>query len=87
MTKTFVLKTGPVLLRNIIGPVFNTTSDQLLTQHFLFCLFFLACFLAETPTLMVFQQNMQSLKQHKKETKTLFVSTPVLTALVKMSVF
>ena len=30
---------------------------------------------------------MQKLKKHKKEKKTLFVSTPVLTALVKMSFF
>ena len=30
---------------------------------------------------------MQNLKKHKKEKKTLFVSTPVLTALVKMSFF
>ena len=30
---------------------------------------------------------MPNLKKHKKEKKTLFVSTPVLTALVKMSFF
>ena len=30
---------------------------------------------------------MQNLKKHQKEKKTLFVSTPVLTALVKMSFF
>ena len=30
---------------------------------------------------------MQNLKKHKKEKKTLFVSTPVLTPLVKMSFF
>ena len=30
---------------------------------------------------------MQNWKKHKKETKTLFVNTTVLTAFVKMSVF
>ena len=30
---------------------------------------------------------MQNLKKHKKKKKTLFVSTPVLTALVPMSFF
>ena len=36
---------------------------------------------------MVFSAKMQILKEHKKEKKTLFVNTTVLTALVKMSVF
>ena len=38
------------------------------------------------PLFLRFQQEMQSLKTPQKE-KTQFVSTPVLTALVKMSVF
>ena len=29
-----VLKTGPMLLHNILGPVFNTTLDQFLTHLF-----------------------------------------------------
>ena len=43
--------------------------------------------MAETPIFIVFSAKMQNLKKHKKEKKTLFVSTPVLTALVKMSFF
>ena len=52
-----------------------------------FCVFFLF-FWPKPLFLLCFQQNMQNLKKHKKEKKkTLFVSTPVLTALVKMSFF
>ena len=29
-----VLKTGPILLRNILGPVFNASLDQFLTLGF-----------------------------------------------------
>ena len=36
-----VLKTGPILLRNILGPVFNASLDQFLTLGF-FCFL---CFL------------------------------------------
>ena len=57
------LKTGPVLLRNILGPVFfHASLDQFLTLGFL-CFSFL--FLAETPILYCFQQTMQNLKKHK----------------------
>ena len=38
------LKTGPILLRNIIGPVFNASLDQFLTLGF-FCFFFFVFFL------------------------------------------
>ena len=89
-----MLKTGPVLLRNMLGPafnagpVFNASLDQFLKLGFFvfFCVFFLF-FLAEIPIFIVFSAKMQNLKKHKKEKHTLFVSTPVLTALVKMSVF
>ena len=80
------LKTGPILLRNILGPVFNASLDQFLTLgFFVFCL----CFLLLKPLFYsVFSKKNQILKKHKKEKKkTLFVSTPVLTALVKMSFF
>ena len=48
-------------------------------------MFFFFFFGAETPIFIVFSAKMQNLKKHKKEKKTLFVSTPVLTALVKIS--
>ena len=86
-TTFLALKTGPGLLRNILGPVFNASLDQFLTLGFLFFFVLFFFFLAETPIFIVFQQQMQNLKKHKKEIKTLFVSTPVLTALVKMSFF
>ena len=86
-TTLLALKTGPILLRNMLGPVFNASLDQFLTLGFF--LFFLCYFLffAETPIFIVFQQEMQNLKKHKKEKKTPFVSTPVQTALVKMCFF
>ena len=78
--KKVVLKTGPIMLRNILkvtwtgfehnlGPDFNT---------YLFALFLLK------PPFYRFSANMQMLTTHQK---TLFVSTPVLIALVKMSFF
>ena len=40
-TTFLALKTGPILLRNILGPVFNASLDQFLTLGFLFfCVFF-----------------------------------------------
>ena len=36
------LKTGPTLLRNILGPVFNASLDQFLTLGFLFFLCFVS---------------------------------------------
>ena len=65
------------MLRNILGPVLNTTLDQFLTQDF-----FGGGRGAETPIFVVLSAKCKILKKHKK----LFVSTPVLTALVKMSV-
>ena len=35
-TTFLALKTGPILLRNILGPVFNASLDQFLTLGFLF---------------------------------------------------
>ena len=45
-----VLETGPILLHNIIGPIFNTTLDQFLTQHF-------CCFLLEAHIYSVFSKT------------------------------
>ena len=36
-TTFLALKTGPILLRNILGPVFNASLDQFLTLGFCFC--------------------------------------------------
>ena len=43
------LKTGPILLRNIIGPVFNASLDQFLTLGFLFFFVFFIFFLGLKP--------------------------------------
>ena len=77
-----------LMLRNILGPVVNTSLDQFLTLGFLFfCVVF--SFLGGLKPLFLycFRQKMQNLKKHTKEKTTLFVSTPVLTALVPMSFF
>ena len=52
--KTFLaLTTGPILLRNILGPVFNASLDQFLTLGFLvFYVFFWGG--PETPIFIVF---------------------------------
>ena len=67
------------MLCNILGPVFNTSLAQFLTQGFLFFCVFLWGGGAETPIFIVFSARMQNLKKHKKEKRTLFVSTLVLT--------
>ena len=38
------LKTGPILLHNILGPVFNASLDQFLTLVFVFLFLFFVCF-------------------------------------------
>ena len=45
------VKTGPIMLRNILGPVFNFNLDQFLTLEFCYILVFLVFFWggAETP--------------------------------------
>ena len=78
----FNVKTVPISLRNILGPVFNFDLDQFLTLKFCHFAFWLKPLFLEC-----FQQRMQKKKTHKKKTQTLFGSTLVLTAVVKMSVF
>ena len=75
------------MLRTILGPAFKFNNlDQFLTLEFC-CIFCCFCyFLAEAPIFIVFSAKMQNLNKHKKE-NTLFVNTPVLTVLVKMSAF
>ena len=83
-TQFLKLKRGPIMLRNIIGPLFNFNLAHFLTLEL--CYFFLF-FFGWNPYFIVFSAKMQNWKKHKKETKTLFVNTTVLTAFVKMSVF
>ena len=74
------LKTGPILLCNILGPVFNLYLDQFSTHtiwylfcwnHYIYSDFSKAC----------------KIQRHTKRKTALFLNTPVLIALVKMSVF
>ena len=81
-----MLKTGPILLRIIPGPVFNTTLDQSNTRMCVFSWLFLS-FGAETTIVIVFAANNTNFKDTPKRENTLFVITPALAALVKMSVF
>ena len=73
------------MLRNMLGPVFDFNLDQFLTLEF--CYFFFWGGGAEIPIFIVFSAKMKKLKETQKRKKTLFVNTPVLTVLVKMSVF
>ena len=68
--------------------IFNFNLDQFLPLDVCFFLGGGGVW-AETHThiFIVFQQKKQNWKKHKKEKKTLFVNTPVLTVLVEMSVF
>ena len=79
-TQFYKLKTGPIMLRNMLGPVFNLYLDQFLTYKICY-------FLAETPMFIVFSAKTAKFKETQKRKKTLFVNTIVLTALVKVSVF
>ena len=75
------------MLRNKLGPVFNFNLDQFLTLEFCYFFVFFWGGGAETPISIVFSAKNAKLKETQKTKKTLFVSTPVLTVLVKMSVF
>ena len=82
-TQFLKLKTGPIMLRNILGPVFNFNLDQFLTLEFCYFLVFWGG--AETP--IFYSVVSKKCKIERNTKKTLFVNTPVLTVLVKMSVF
>ena len=58
-TQLLKLKIGPIMLRNILGPVFNFNLDQFLTLDFLF--------FAETPILLCFQQNAKFKETQKRK--------------------
>ena len=80
------LKAGPIMLRNILGPVFNLYLDQLLTYKICYFLLFLFIW-AETPFFIAFSAKNAKFEETQKRKKTLFVNTIVLTALVNVSVF
>ena len=58
------LKIGPILLRNILGPVFNASLDQFSTLGVFFCVF-----LVETPIFIVFSAKNAKLKETQKRKK------------------
>ena len=69
-TTFLALKTGPILLRNILGPVFNASLDQFLTLGFLFFfVFFFFFLLAETPIFIVFSAKNAKFKETQKRKK------------------
>ena len=68
-TTFLALKTGPILLRNILGPVFNASLDQFLTLGFLFFLCFFSFFWAETPIFIVFSAKNAKFKETQKRKK------------------
>ena len=68
-TTFLALKTGPILLRNILGPVFNASLDQFLTLGFFFFFVFFFFFLAETPIFIVFSAKHAKFKETQKRKK------------------
>ena len=59
-----VLQIGPIMLRNILGPVFNTTLDQLLTQDLFWSFFFWGG--GGNPIFIVFSSNNAKFKETYK---------------------
>ena len=59
----YKLKIGPIMLRNILGPVFNLYLDQFLTYTFFLFVFVL---LAETSIFIVFSAKHAKLKETPK---------------------
>ena len=78
-----MLNIGPILLRNILGPVLNTTLDQFLTQPFVYLVFL---FFVEAPFLVLSAKHAKFTETQQRK-KTLFVSKFVLTVSSKISVF
>ena len=62
------VKTGPALLRNILGPVLNLDLDQFLTLKMChFCVLF-----SETTILIVLSAKHANLETHKTEKSRIF---------------
>ena len=84
-TQFLKLKTGPIMLRNILGPVL---LGPVFNFRFLFFFVFFVFVFGWNPYFYsVFSKKCKIERNTKKQKKTLFVNTPVLTVLVKMSFF
>ena len=79
-----MLEHGPTMLRNMLGPMLNTTLDQILTYLSLHFLLFLAWL---KPVLSQFFSKNEIFKDTPKRKAILRMSTTVLTALFEMSSF
>ena len=67
-THFYKLKTGPIMLRNILGPVFNLYLDQFLTYKICYFFVFFVLWGAETPIFIVFSAKNTKFKEtHRKE--------------------
>ena len=64
-TTFLALKTGPILLCNILGPMFNASLDQFLTLGFFFCF----SFFGWNPYFIVFSANNAKFKETQKRKK------------------
>ena len=69
-THFYKLKTGPIMLRNILGPVFNLYLDQFLTYKICCFLCFLYFSFGRNPYFIVFSSKHAKFKetQRKKDT-------------------
>ena len=68
-TQFLKLKSGPIMLRNIIGPLFNFNLDHFLTLEFCYFFCFFVFFWAETPIFIVFSAKNAKLKETQKRKK------------------
>ena len=84
-TQFYKLKMVQLCCATYLDQRFNLYLDQFLT--FKLCIFLMFSFLGLKPLIIVPSAKNAKLKETQKRKKTLFVNTPVLTVLVKMSVF
>ena len=78
----FESKLGPIMLRNILGPSFDATLDQVLTQPFDIFGPFSMLKICLNHYFIVFEQKIRILKPTPQKRGTLFVSTTALTDFI-----
>ena len=72
-------KPGPIMLRNMLGPGFDSTLDQVLTQHFCYFLGIFTCFKrCRNPYFYSVFSKKENFKPTPKNWRTLFVNTIAL---------
>ena len=70
-TQFLKLKTGPLMLRNMLGPIFNFNLDQFLTLEFSFFLFVLVVFWLKPLFYSAFSKKCKIERNTKKKKDTI----------------